>query len=423
MKIIKKRLKSGLRTVLVPMKDNPTVTVLVLVETGSKYESKEENGISHFLEHMCFKGTSKRLKSFDISRELDEIGAQNNAFTSHEFTGYYAKAHPKHTKKILDVVSDLYLNPTFPEAEVQKEKGVIIEEMNMYEDLPQRQVYNVFSELLYGDTPAGRTVLGEKKVILSATRETFVSYRAKHYVADATTVVVTGNINPIEVQKEIEKVFSHIPQTKKAGKEKVVDKQDKASLKIKQKTTDQTHLMLGVRTFKVTDKRGPVLQVINAVLGHGMSSRLFQKLREEMGVGYYVRSGTDDYTDHGYLAVNTGVDKTRVAEVVKAVIAEFQKLKDEPVSASELAKAKESLLGSLVMELESSDSVAEFVGGQEVLKGEIKTPKEIEKSIRAVTPLEVQKLAKTIFVSGGLNLAIVGNIANSAEIKKLLSLK
>lgn len=423
MKIIKKRLKTGLRTVLVPMKDNPTVTVLVLVETGSKYESKEESGISHFLEHMCFKGTEKRLKSFDISRELDEIGAQNNAFTSHEFTGYYAKAHPKHTKKILDVVSDLYLNPIFPEAEVQKEKGVIIEEMNMYEDLPQRQVYNVFSELLYGDTPAGRTVLGDKKVILGATRDTFVAYRARHYVADATTVIVTGNINPGEIQKEIEKVFAHISQTKKAGKEKVIEKQKGAQLSVKQKTTDQTHLMLGVRTFKITDKRSPTLQVMNAVLGHGMSSRLFQKLREEMGVGYYVRSATDDYTDHGYLAVNTGVDKTRVAEVVKAVIAEFQKLKDEVIAPAELAKAKESLLGSLVMELESSDSVAEFVGGQEVLRGDIKTPREIEKSIRSVTAKEIQKLAKTIFVDKGLNLAIVGNIKNEKELKVLLVLK
>ncbi len=420
MKVIKKKLKNGLRIILVPMKDNPTVTVLVLVETGSKYESPEESGISHFLEHMCFKGTQKRLKSFDISRELDAIGAQNNAFTSHEFTGYFAKSHPKHVSAILDVVSDIYLNPTFPEAEVQKEKGVIIEEMNMYEDLPQRQVYNVFSALLYGDQPAGRTILGDREVINNATRESFVQYRAKHYVADATIVVVSGNINPTLVQKNIEKAFGHIATSKKWDKLPVVERQSVVGLQIKQKDTDQTHLMIGVRTFHITDKRTPILQVLSSVLGQGMSSRLFQKLREEMGVGYYVRTAADEFTDHGYLSVNTGVDKKRVKEVVEAIMAEFKRLKTELVSKEELAKVKESMMGSLVMELESSDSVAEFVGGQEVLKGAVQTPKEIEKVIRSVTAAQIKTLANIIFKDEKLNLAIVGNIKNAKDIEKVL---
>src|ERR1035437_9929142 len=208
MKFSKKVLHNGLRVITVPMKDNPTVTVLVLVEAGSKYEEKKVNGISHFLEHMCFKGTIKRPKAMDISKELDALGSQYNAFTAQEYTGYYAKSDSRHFKQIFDVVSDIYLNSTFPDTEMQKEKGVIIEEINMYEDMPQRHVQDLMMQLLYGDQPAGWNIAGEKKNILNMKRNDFVNYKKQHYLPEATVLIVAGAVTEKQVMREVKKIFS-----------------------------------------------------------------------------------------------------------------------------------------------------------------------------------------------------------------------
>jgi predicted Zn-dependent peptidase len=285
MKFSKKILKNGLRVVTVPMKDNPTVTVLVLVEAGSKYETKDINGISHFLEHMCFKGTIKRPKAIDISKELDAIGSQYNAFTSQEYTGYYAKSDAKHFKKIFDLVSDIYLNSTFPDIEIEKEKGVIIEEINMYEDMPNRHVQDLVMTLLYGNQPAGWNVAGSKQNILNMKREDFVKYKNEKYVPEATTLIVAGKVTEKEVLKEVEKVFGYLPKKKKAKKEKTNEFQTKPEILVKFKDTDQTHFVLGVHTYDLFNKKNAILSVLSGVLGAGMSSRLFTKLREEMGVG------------------------------------------------------------------------------------------------------------------------------------------
>lgn len=422
MKVQKKTLPNGMRVVVLPMQSSPTATVLVLVEAGSKYELPSESGISHFLEHMCFKGTTLRPKSIDISGELDSLGAQHNAFTSHEFTGYYAKSHSRHVHKIFDVISDLYANPTFPIEDLEKEKGVIIEEMNMYEDLPQRQVGNVFMKLLYGDQPAGKTILGDQSVIRNATRETFVSYRKKHYVPESTILVVAGPVKPNEIFSLAKKTFSKLPKSKKAKKKKVFDVQKEPAFELKPKSTDQAHIVLGVRTFGVRDKRNPTLDVLNAVLGEGMSSRLFQKIREELGVAYYVRSSADSFTDHGFLSVSMGVDKTRVKESIEAVLSLFKDLKLVPIPEKELKKAKECLIGNMAIGLESSDSVAEYAGLQEVVKGSIDTPSQYEKKIRAVTSLDIQKLAKQIFVKEKLNCAIVGTVQEEKEVRGIITL-
>ena len=419
MQFKKQTLKNGLTLITVPVKDAPSVTVLVMVHTGSKYETKKINGLSHFLEHMCFKGTNRRPKASIISTELDSIGAQNNAFTSQEFTGYYAKAHPKHLNKILDVVSDIYVNPIFDPKEIEKEKGVIIEEINMYEDMPNRIVHDVFMECVYGDQPAGWNIAGKKENVLRMTRKDFLLYRAKHYVADATTVLVSGNFDEKNIKAKVEKLFKNIPMSKKVGKVKVVDKQSKPAIKIKHKKTDQTHIVLGVRTFDAKDKRNIILKVLNAVLGGGMSGRLFQKLRDEMGVGYYVRSNVDEYTDHGYLAVSTGVDNSRVEEVVKAVLGEMKRFVDEVVSEEELKKAKDYTLGHMYLGLESSDSLAEYYATQDILSDEILTPDAFAKKIQKVTAGEVQKLAKEIISDKGLNMAIVGNIKDPKALNKI----
>jgi predicted Zn-dependent peptidase len=420
MKYTKTVLKNGLRVVTIPMKDNPTVTVLVMVEAGSKYESKPENGLSHFLEHMCFKGTVNRPGTSDIASSLDNLGSHYNAFTSQEMTGYYAKADYRHLDKVLDIVSDLYLNPLFPEKEIEKEKGVIIEEINMYEDLPQRRVWEIFTELLYGDQPAGWSVAGTKENIRKMTRDNFVKYRAEFYRPGSTTVVVAGNFNEKRTISAISKIFGNLKKEKKGVKVKTIEKQTTPQIKIHLKDTDQTHLVLGLRTFNVYHKKNKILDVLVGVLSGGMSARLFKKMRDEMGICYYVRASADLASDAGYLAVSAGVDSSRVKEAVSALLEEFKKLKDKLVSVEELNKVKQYLSGTLYLGLESSDSLAEFFGGQEILNRPIKTADHVRKEIESVTAKDIQKLAQEIFVNKGLNLAIIGRFDNKVNFEDIL---
>lgn len=409
-----------MRMIAVPMADNPTVTVLVLVETGSKYEIKEKNGLSHFLEHMCFKGTTTRPNTSDLSKELDTLGCEYNAFTGQEFTGYYAKGKAMDFSKLLDVVSDLYINPLLKEDEIEKEKGVIVDEINMYDDMPMQKVHEVWMNLLYGDQPAGWTITGERDVVREMSRKDFVAYRKAHYVASATTVIVSGNIDSARAFKEIARSFNGIAENKKIGKKKTRDTQSEPHVRARFKETDQTHLVLGVRSFPVYDARNLILAVLGGVLGSGMSSRLFRKIRDEMGVGYYVNAGNRASTDSGYFAVSAGVANNRLEEVLRAIIGELAKLKDSLVSEGELAKVKEHLVGMMYLGLESSDDLAEYYGTQEVLRREIRTPKERERLIRAVTAEDVRKIAKKIFVEKNLNLALIGPTKDSGALKSLL---
>ncbi len=416
----KTTLKNGLRIITVPMKDTPTATVLVLVEAGSKYETKDINGLSHFLEHMCFKGTTKRPTASDIARELDSLGANFNAFTSQEFTGYYAKAQAKKLPQLIDIIADMYINPTFDSAEIEKEKGVIVEEINMYEDLPHRQVHDIFQAMLYGDQPAGWSITGPRENVRAMTRDHFVNYRNKHYVAKSTIVIAAGNINEAVVRKQIQKAFEKISATKKDAKLKVKEQQSVPAMIIQEKKTDQMHLVLGVRSYDVFDKKLAALKVLATALGGNMSSRLFTRMREKMGVCYYVRAGSDEYTDHGIFSVSSGVDKNRLAESVTAILEECKKFITEPLSKEELQRTKDSITGSLYLGLESSDSIAEFVGVQEVLKKEIKKPTDLASKIEKVTAAEVQKVARELFVNKNLNLAVIGDVKDKEGIKKIL---
>lgn len=422
MKCTKKILPNGMRMIAVPMKDNPTVTVLVLVETGSKYEDKAKNGISHFLEHMCFKGTATRPNTSDLSKELDALGCAYNAFTGQEFTGYYAKGKADDVAHLLDIIADLYLNPLLKIEEIEKEKGVIVDEINMYDDLPMQKVHEVWMKLLYGDQPAGWAITGERDVVRAMTQKDFIEYRKAHYVAGATTVVISGNINAAKIFKDIAKKFKGITETKKKTKKKTLDAQNGPAVAVQHKETDQSHLILGVRSFPAGDKRNPILSVLSGVLGSGMSSRLFRKIRDEMGVGYYVNAGNTSFTDHGYLAVAAGVANNRMEEVVRAILVEFKNLKDEIVGEEELSKVKEHLVGMMYLGLEASDELAEYYGVQEILRHEFKTPKERERLIRAVTAKDVRTMARKLFVEKNLNLALIGPFKNEGELKALLKL-
>src|SRR3990167_9442596 len=415
-------LKNGLRIITIPMKESLTTTVLILVEAGSKYETKEINGISHFLEHMCFKGTEKRPKSIDISSELDAIGANYNAFTSMEYTGYYAKSQPKHFAEILDVVSDIYLHQIFDASEIEKEKGVIIEEINMYEDLPMRRVQELFTFLLYGDQPAGWDIAGKKEVIKKLSRENFLKYRNDHYLANSTLVVVSGKIDENEAIGKIEKVFSSISAAEKVQKIKTKEFQEKSEVLLRHKKSDQTHLILGVRACDIFDKRKYALQVLADILGGGMSSRLFQKIREEMGAAYYVRAEADLFTDHGYLAASAGVDNQRAEEVIGAILGEFGKIIGNGVGEKELQRAKDHLIGQLVINLESSDELASFYGGQEILTKETISPENLAKKIQAVKAEEIAEIANDTFKNNKLNLALIGPFEDKAKLESILKL-
>jgi len=423
MKFQKTTLPNGLRVITVPTKSNPSVATMVMVETGSNYEAKEQNGLSHFLEHMCFKGTSNRPTALEIAREFDGIGAYNNAFTGNEFTGYYAKAENKHFKKILGILSDLYLNPVFPKDDLEKERGVIIEEVEMYEDQPQYKVWDILSTLMYGDTPAGRPVIGSRENIKGFKHEDFVEYRKVHYVAEKTVVVVAGDVTHKTVVEEVKKNFKSIPKGKKVSKEKVSETQKAPALMVHKKKTNQTHMVIAFRSYDAQDKRAPVLAVLTSVLGGGMSGRLWQKIRHELGACYYINADHSEFTDHGILAISTGINALRTQEVTKAILEECKRLAEIPVPDEELEKAKEYFLGHLFMGLETTHKLAEFYGIEEVTSGKIKSPFEIEKLVREVTAKEVQEVAQDLFTDEKLNLALVGPGADQKALKKVLSLK
>lgn len=422
MQFNKTTLENGLRILTVPMPGSLTATVYVLVEAGSEYETKDINGLSHFLEHMCFKGTLKRPKAIDISRELDGIGAAYNAFTSTEVTGYHAKAEVGHLDKILDIVSDLYLNPVFDPKEIDKERGVIIEEINMYEDMPSRRVGDLFGRLLYGDQPAGWDIAGEKDVINSVKQEAFIKYRDSRYIASNTLVIVAGNFEETSMIEKIKTLFSGVKLGEKVPKSTTIEFQSSPALLLHPKESDQTHLILGVRAFNIFDDRRFTLEVLSDILGGGMSSRLFMKVREELGAAYYIHSDSQLSLDHGYFSASAGVANDKLEIVLTTIIKEFKNIRDNLVSETELEIAKNHLVGNMMIGLETSDDISRFYGGEEIITGQILSPQELEQKLRAVTAEEIRSLAKDIFKTSSLNLALIGPVKDEEPLRRLLTL-
>jgi predicted Zn-dependent peptidase len=423
MKHIKKLvLKNGLRLILAPKPSSLAASVLILVEAGSEYETKSTNGLSHFLEHMVFKGTAKRPRPGMIAEELAALGAQLNAFTSQEFTGYWAKAEAHKLPKILDIVSDLYLNPLFAPEEIEKERGVIIEEINMYEDMPMRRVQDLFLKLLYGDQPAGWKVDGEKEIIRKLAREDFAAYRTKRYVMPGTAVIVAGKFNERTVVAQVRAAFGGLPRHAVVPKPRTRGHQARPRVLLKFKESDQGHLILGFRAFDLFDKRRYALQVLADVLGGGMSSRLFKRVREELGAAYYVRADTELFLDHGLLGIAAGVDHAKIEVVIRAVLEECRRLTKELVPAKELQKTKDHMIGGLILNLETSDELASYYGEQEILTGSLLLPEAIIDRINKVKAAEVRAVACAVFKNKGLNLAAIGPYRNQAGFQKHLKL-
>lgn len=412
---------NGLRLITVPMDSTQSVTVLVLVATGSRYETKDINGISHFLEHMIFKGTAKRPGTLDIARELDSIGADYNAFTSKEYTGYYVKCAAEKLDIAMDVIFDIFQNSKFDEVEIEKEKGVIIEEINMYLDTPQRYINDIFEELIYDGQPLGYTTQGEKEVIRKLRRLDFAKYFQTHYFDKNTVVAVAGKIGLEEVKEKIGKYFSDIRDNQPVIPEKTTEDQTKPAVRVLYKKTDQTHFNLGFRSYNYFDHKSEVVGIMSAILGGSMSSRLFIEVREKRGLAYYIGSFNNPYADAGYLGIRAGVNNKRLYEALKVSLDECRKLVDELVTQEELKKIKDYIHGKTAIGLESSDDMASFYADQQLLKKELLTPEEKLAIIDKVSVEDVQSAAKEIFQSSRLNLALIGPFQeNDQEIQKIL---
>jgi predicted Zn-dependent peptidase len=415
----KTTLKNGLRIITVPSKSTQTVTVLILVGTGSKYEKKEEKGISHFLEHMYFKGTKKRPSSLEIAETLDKVGGIYNAFTSQEYTGYFAKVSREHFDLALDWVSDIFLNSTLPEKEIEKERGVIIEEINMRKDHPIEHVQILWQKLLYGDQPAGWDIAGEVDTVKKISRNDLIEYRRSQYVASNTIVCLAGNFNEREGIEKVKKFFSKIKIGKSRGKPKVIEKQERPEILFEKRETDQTHICLGVRGINLSDERRYAQEILGLILGGMMSSRLFERIRTKLGIAYYIETDVFSDPDTGYLVTRAGLNNEKLERGILEILKEYRKIKREGVSKLELKKAKDCLKGKMNIFLESSDAKASFFATQEILEKKILTPEQIFKKIDKVSQNDILKLAREIFRPEKLNLALIGPKEVKKEILKI----
>lgn len=414
-------LRNGLRVALIPMEGTETATVVVMTGTGSRFENERENGLAHFLEHMFFKGTAKRPTARSISEELDAVGSQYNAFTAKDRTAYWAKVDRRHLDTAIDVISDIFLNSRLPSAEIAKERGAVIQEIDMYEDMPMRSVDNIFEALLYGaDHPLGRTILGPKENIRAFTRKDFSRYHKRNYVPANTVVCVAGAFSNRAVLSRIQHDFGKLAASDAPSYVPFIRTQNAPRAAIKDKKTDQTQLMLGVPAYPFLHKDEYALDVLAAVLGGGMSSRLFHEVREKRGLAYSVHAWVDKFPDTGYVAVQAGVEHGKLEKALTTILSEFRKIRRTPVPAGELAKAKEHIKGTLTLSLETSDEIAVNASSSLIHLNRVRPLEEIARGIDAVAARDVQRVACDLLRTESLNLAVIGPHADNARLHTML---
>jgi len=419
----KYKLKNGTRVILVPQKNTKAATVLVLFGVGSRYEKESEAGISHFLEHVMFKGTTKRPNTLVLSQELDAIGAEFNAMTGKEATGYYVKANAEHLDLAVEILADMLFNSKFEEEEIKRESGTIIEEINMYEDAPAKMSDALMEKIIFKNNNLEREILGFKKTVAATTRAKIVNYKEKHYLPTNCVVAITGNVNGLKTKKIVEKYFGKKAENKKKlNFEKFKEFQKAPQVKLKYKKTEQVHLAFGLTGPKAKDKDFLAGQILSVILGGSMSSRLFINIRERHGLCYYIRSSFDSYQDVGVFSIVAGLDKKRIFSAIDLILAEIRKIKKNGITKDELKKAQEFLKGHIILEMEDSAAVAEWFGRQEILFNQNKTPEQKIAEVMKVTKKQVDAVARKIFKTEKLNLAIIGPYRNEKEFKKLLKI-
>jgi len=411
-------LDNGLRVLTSNLDHAQSVTCMVMLAAGSRYETPDTNGIAHFSEHMFFKGTERRPTARDIAGEIDSIGGEFNAFTGKEYTAYYVKCAAEHRDVALDVLGDMLQNSRFDSEEIEREKGVIVEEMNMYFDTPRDYIGGVYENLLYGDQPLGWDIIGRKETVRGATRETFMNYLDRWYKPPRMVVGIAGRIGDDAVERA-GALFGDLPgaATEKPEPARAYETE---RVRVFTKQSDQAHLVLGVPSYPIEHPDRYALQMVATVLGGGMSSRLFTEVRERRGLAYYVFGTNHSYTDAGSLYSQAGVDINRIDEAVTTIASELKKIAAEPVPADELEKARSFTKGRFVLSLESPQGLILFGMRKEVLEGRAPDPEEVLAAVDAVTAEDVQRVAQDVISGEQLRLAVIGPFDDAERFAKLL---
>lgn len=415
------KLSNGVRVLTAPMPQAQSVTCALMYAAGSRYETAETNGIAHFAEHMFFKGTERRPTARDIAGEIDSIGGEFNAFTGKEYTGYYVKSAAEHRDLSLDVLVDMIRNSRFAEDEIEREKGVIVEEMNMYFDTPRDFIGGVYDELLYGDQPLGWDIIGRKDTVRGAKRETFLDYIDRWYKPERLVVGVGGKIDG-ELLPRLEELLADVEPAPTGTPAPVEVSPDGVSqVKVHTKASDQAHICLGVRSYPLLHPDRYVLQLLATVLGGGMSSRLFTEVRERRGLAYYVFGINHSYTDAGSLYSQAGVDINRIDEAVTTIVEQLKEMAAEPVPSDELEKARNFAKGRFVLQLESPQGLIMYGLRRSVLEGDTTEPTEVLDALDAVTAEDVQRVAGDVIEGKGLKLAVIGPFDDADRFEKLIA--
>ncbi|PIP51838.1 hypothetical protein COW80_05095 [Candidatus Beckwithbacteria bacterium CG22_combo_CG10-13_8_21_14_all_01_47_9] len=409
-------LPNGLKVVLTPM-PTESVTVSLLVRVGSRDETAKLNGISHFFEHMVFKGTKKWPTPMAVNRMIDSVGGVFNAMTSQEHTGFWVKIAKTHLPLALDFVNQTVFHSLLPQAELEKERGVILEEIKMFEDNPMRHVYDQFVSQVYSSTALGRPIIGLPENIKKMTRSHLVNHLQSWYQPQNMVLTVAGGLDR-ETEKLIGSVFADTGKdfNLKHGSVKLADK---GGVKLVKKDIQQFHFCLGLTTFERIHPDRYVLGLLSLILGGNTSSRLWNEIREKRGLVYYIHAGIDSYFDTGYLVVRAGCDVNRAEEAIKITVGQLQKMTGK-ITDQELAEAKEYIKGHLALSLEDSQEVADLFGEDLLIEGKTKTIREIIAGVEAVTTKQVQALTKKLLADNQLHLTVVSPLADEAKFAKLV---
>ena len=413
------KLANELRVLTAPLPHAQSVACFVMFAAGSRYENAQNRGIAHFAEHMFFKGTERRPTARDIAGEVDSIGGEFNAFTGKEYTAYYVRCAAEHRDVALDVIVDMLRNSKFDAGEIDREKGVIIEEMNMYFDTPRDFVDGVYEELVYGDHPLGWDIIGRKETVQGATRDSFLEYTGHWYKPSRMVVGVGGRIGD-DLVGRIAELFGDLEDAPTGAPLPALISPNGSRVKVHTKASDQAHVCLGVRSRPIADPDRYVLMVLSTVLGGGMSSRLFTEVRERRGLAYYVFATNHAYTDAGSLYAQAGVDIERIDDAVETVAAELRKIAAEAVPDEELLKAKSFAKGRFALQIESPHGLIMFGLRREVLEGQAPEPDEVVAGIEAVTAEDVQRVARDLIDDGALRLAVIGPFDDADRFEQLL---
>jgi len=414
---------NGLKIILTPIEGTKSVTVLCLVGAGSRYETSDINGISHYLEHMFFKGAKHFKNAAEVAGAIDGVGGNFNAFTAKEYAGYYVKLASHQKEVAFDVIGDMMTGATFLKEEIEKERSVIMEEYNMYQDTPMYQVGWDFEKLLFGDQPMGWDQIGTKETINSFQRDQFVEYKEKLYTPDNTVISISGHFDEDEVMNFISKYFP-MPNSKRAFDFKpYVEMQSKKKVVLKHKKTEQGHIIVGFPGLPACHEDEYAEKILSVILGGNMSSRMFMSVREAQGLCYYIRTSTDDYTDVGVISTSAGVNVESVEQAITAIMAEYKKIQEEDISEAELAKAKEFMKGKIILSLEDSEEYAHMMGRQALLHDNVRSVDEILKKIDAVSSADIKRIAKQLLSEDKVRLAMIGPYENEDYFASLLKYK